>query len=226
MTHEIQWILIIAIGVAGMIVQYRLQYIFNKYSKVQFPGGLTGKDVAEKMLRDNGIYDVQVVSTPGKLTDHYNPKTKTVNLSEGVYRGTSVSAAAVAAHECGHAVQHARAYAPLEMRSALVPVIQFSSMASTWVIIAGILLLNTFPALFWLGIGMIAASALFALITLPVEYNASARAMAWLTDTRTLQGQQVTQARTALNWAAATYLVAALSAIATLLYYIGFARRN
>ena len=185
-----------------------------------------GREVAEKMLHDNGIYDVKVTATQGHLTDHYNPATKTVNLSESVYNSNSVSAAAVAAHECGHAVQHARDYAPLKMRSALVPIVQFSSMWSTWVIIAGILLINTFPALFWVGIAMIALSALFSLVTLPVEYNASARAMDWLESTHTLQGAQVAQAREALSWAARTYLVAALSAIATLIYYLGFARRN
>ncbi|MBQ4278965.1 MAG: zinc metallopeptidase [Rikenellaceae bacterium] len=224
-----EFLLIIIIGVVGLIVQMRLKSVFNKYSQVMFPGGLTGRDVAEKMLRDNGIHDVKVVSTPGHLTDHYNPKTKTVNLSEPVYNSNSVAAAAVAAHECGHAVQHARAYGPLEMRSALVPVISFTSMWSTWVIIAGILLMASFPHLiwvFWLGIAMIGCSALFSLITLPVEYNASARALEWLKTSRTLQGEQLAQAKQALSWAARTYLVAALSAIATLLYYLSFARRD
>lgn len=221
-----EWILIIVIGIVGLLVQARLKSVFKKYSQVMFPGGLTGRDVAEKMLRDNGIYDVKVVSTPGHLTDHYNPKTKTVNLSESVYNSNSVSAAAVAAHECGHVVQHAKAYAPLELRSALVPMISFSSTWSTWVIIAGVLLINTIPYLFWIGIVMIALSALFSLITLPVEYNASARAMEWLESSNTLQGVQVAQAKEALSWAARTYLVAALSAIATLLYYLSFARRN
>ena len=220
------FILIIIIAVVGFIVQAKLQSVFKKYSQVMFPGGLTGRDVAEKMLRDNGIYDVKVTCTPGHLTDHYNPATKTVNLSESVYNSNSVAAAAVAAHECGHAVQHAREYAPLKMRSALVPIVQFSSMWSTWVVIAGILVMNTFPALFWIGIAMIAMSALFSLITLPVEYNASARAMDWLECTHTLVGDQVGQARIALSWAARTYLVAALSAIATLIYYLGFARRD
>ena len=220
------WIAIIVIGILGFIVQARLQSVFRKYSQIRFPGGLTGREVAEKMLRDNGIYDVKVVSTPGHLTDHYNPKTKTVNLSESVYDNPSVSAAAVAAHECGHAVQHARAYAPLELRSALVPIISFSSMWSTWVIIAGVLLINTFPVVFWIGILMIAMSALFSVITLPVEYNASARAVEWLRSSHTLEGEQLDQAKTALSWAARTYLVAALSAIAVLLYYLGFARRD
>ena len=226
MTWNPGFLLIIVIAIVGFIVQAKLQSVFKKYSKVMFPGGLTGREVAERMLHDNGIYDVKVVSTHGQLTDHYNPTTKTVNLSEGVYNSNSVAAAAVAAHECGHAVQHAREYAPLKMRSALVPVVQFSSMWSTWVIIAGILMINTFPALFWIGIAMIALSALFSLITLPVEYNASNRAMEWLESTRTLQGVQVAQAREALSWAARTYLVAALSAIATLIYYLGFARRD
>ena len=158
------------------------------------------------------------------LTDHYNPQTQTVNLSSDVYNSCSVSAAAVAAHECGHAVQHAQGYAPLRMRSAMVPVIQICSSLSTWVILAGMLLINTMPQLFWLGIAMIAASALFSIVTLPVEYNASSRAMAWLESSGTLQGQQVEMARTALSWAARTYLVAALSAIATLLYYVSIAR--
>lgn len=220
------FILIIIIGVVGIFVQMKLQSVFKKYSQVMFPGGLTGREVAEKMLHDNGIYDVKVTSTPGHLTDHYNPRTKTVNLSESVYDSNSVAAAAVAAHECGHAVQHARGYAPLKMRSLLVPVVSFSAMWSTWVIIAGILMINTFPALFWVGIGMIGLSALFSVVTLPVEYNASARALNWLKSSYTLEGEQLAQAREALSWAARTYLVAALSAIATLIYYLGFARRN
>ena len=222
----IEWGLIIVIGLVGMAVQWKLQAVFNKYSQVMFRGGLTGRDVAEKMLRDNGIYDVRVISTPGKLTDHFDPRNKTVNLSESVYGSNSVSAAAVAAHECGHAVQHAVGYAPLKMRSALVPMIQFSSQWSFMVVIVGIILINTFPAIYWVGIGMIALAAIFALVTLPVEYNASNRAMAWLTNSGTLSGEEISQARTALSWAARTYLVAALSAIATLLYYLSFRNRN
>ena len=220
------FLLIIIIGVVGIIVQMKLQSVFKKYSQVMFPGGLTGREVAEKMLHDNGIYDVKVTSTRGHLTDHYNPATKTVNLSESVYDSNSVAAAAVAAHECGHAVQHARGYAPLKLRSMLVPVVSFSAMWSTWVIIAGILVMNTFPALFWVGICMIALSALFSIVTLPVEYNASARALNWLKSSYTLEGVQLAQARESLAWAARTYLVAALSAIATLIYYLGFARRD
>jgi Zn-dependent membrane protease YugP len=218
-------LLMVVIALAGMVVQWRLQSVFKKYSRVPFPGGLTGREVAERMLRANGITDVRVVSTPGQLTDHFDPRSKTVNLSEVVYNTNSVSAAAVAAHECGHAVQHATGYAPLRMRSALVPLIQISSQWSTLVIIAGIILIRTVPMLFWIGIGMIALAALFALITLPVEYNASNRAMAWLTQSGTLHGEQVFQARTALNWAACTYLVAALSAVATLIYFLGYRRQ-
>lgn len=222
----IEWVLIIAIGIVGMLVQGRLQSVFAKYSKVPMEGGLTGKEVAEKMLRDNGINDVQVISTRGHLTDNYNPTNKTINLSESVYSSNSISAAAVAAHETGHAIQHAYGYGPLKMRSALVPVISFSSQWSFVIIIAGMVMIQTIPAIFWLGIALIAMSAIFSLITLPVEYNASNRAMQWLESSGTLRGEQVTQAGDALKWAARTYLVAALSAIATLIYYIGIARRN
>ncbi len=223
-----EFILIIAIALVGMIVQARLQSVFKKYSQVPFGSGLTGRQVAEKMLRDNGITDVKVTSTPGHLTDHYNPATHTVNLSEAVYHGNSISAAAVASHECGHAVQHAVGYGPLKMRSALVPVISFSSRWSTWVILAGIALMaaTNSPVLFWTGIALVALTAIFALITLPVEYNASARAVEWLGHSRTLDERQLPQAKEALSWAARTYLVAALQAIATLIYYLGFARRN
>jgi Zn-dependent membrane protease YugP len=220
-----EFLLIVVIGAVGLLVQMRLQGVFKKYSRVPFPGGLTGREVAERMLRANGITDVRVTSTPGQLTDHFDPRNKTVNLSESVYGSVSVAAAAVAAHECGHAVQHAVGYAPLKMRSALVPMIQLSSQWSFLVVIAGIALINVFPALYWIGIGMIALAAIFAVVTLPVELNASNRAMRWLTDSGTLHGESVFQARTALNWAAMTYIVAALSAIATLLYYLSY-RRN
>lgn len=223
---NIEWLLIIVIGIVGMLVQWRLQSVFTKYSHVRTSNGMTGRDVAEKMLRDNGIYDVRVTSTQGHLTDHYNPADKTVNLSESVYNSPSIAAAAVAAHECGHAVQHAHGYAWLEMRSKLVPLISITSRFSTWVIILGMLTINTFPALFWVGILMIAASALFSVITLPVEYNASSRALDWLRSTRTLDDSQMEGATISLRWAARTYLVAALSAIATLLYYLGFARNR
>jgi len=221
-----EWLLIIVIAIVGMIVQGRLRSVFKKYSRVPLPGGMTGKDVAERMLRQNGISDVKVISTPGRLTDHYNPLDKTVNLSEPVFNSSSISAAAVAAHECGHAVQHKMAYAPLKMRSAMVPVITFTSKWSIWVIIAGIALIHAVPQLFWAGIAMIGLSALFALITLPVEMNASARAMEWLRTSHTLEGQALGQARVALTWAASTYIVAALSAIATLLYFLSIARNR
>ena len=214
--------LIIAIGVIGFLVQARLQSVFKKYSRVQFPGGLTGAEVAEKMLRDNNIHNVKVTHVGGQLTDHFNPQTMTVNLSDSVYSSTSVAAGAVAAHECGHAVQHARGYAPLVLRSQLVPVVQFASSAATWVIILGLVILATTQneVLCWIGVGLIAMSALFSIVTLPVEYNASARALEWLQASRTMQGIQLTQAREALSWAARTYLVAALSAIASVLYYV------
>lgn len=214
--------LIIAIGIVGYIVQARLQSVFKKYSKVQFPGGLTGAEVAEKMLRDNNIHNVKVTHVGGHLTDHFNPQTMTVNLSDSVYSSSSVAAAAVAAHECGHAVQHARGYAPLALRSQLVPVVQFASSSAMWIILLGLVILATTQneLLCWIGVGMIAMSALFSLITLPVEYNASARALEWLQTSRTMEGAQLAQAREALSWAARTYLVAALSAIASVLYYV------
>lgn len=221
-----EFILIIIIGIAGFAVQAKLQSVFKKYSQVMFPGGMTGKDIAEKMLRDNGITDVKVTHTPGHLTDHFNPANKTVNLSDSVYESNSVAAAAVAAHECGHAVQHALSYAPLKLRSALVPVTSFSSKFAIFFIIGGILLIKTVPILFWVGIIMIGVSALFSIVTLPVEYDASRRALAWLDGQHMLNSQQQSQAKEALTWAARTYLVAALSAIATLLYYIGIARRS
>lgn len=223
------WFLIIAIGVIGMIVQGRLQSVFGKYSKIMFHGGLTGREVAEKMLRDNGIHDVQVTSTRGHLTDNYNPRTKTVNLSESVYNSNSVAAAAVAAHECGHAIQDATEYAPLKMRAALVPVISISSKWSTWVIILGAIIAGSTgnPIILWIGIGLVAMSALFSIVTLPVEYNASSRALTWLGSSNTLSQEEVAQASVPLKWAARTYLVAALSAIAVLLYWIAVAgRRN
>ncbi len=215
------FLLMILIGVAGYAVQARLQSVFKKYSRVQFPGGLTGAEVAEKMLRDNHIHNVKVTHVKGHLTDHFNPQTMTVNLSDSVYSSTSV-AAAVAAHECGHAVQHARGYAPLVMRSQLVPVVQFASSAATWVIIAGLVLLASTQndIVCWIGVGLIGMTALFSLITLPVEYNASERALEWLQTSRTMQGAQLVQAREALRWAARTYLVAALSAVASVLYWV------
>ncbi len=220
------FILIVIIGVIGMIVQSRLKSVFNKYSKVLSPGGLTGAQFAQKMLEENGVRDVKVTAIQGSLTDYYNPANKTLNLSESVYGSNSVAAAAVACHECGHALQHAQGYAPLKLRSALVPIVNFSSMMSQIVIIVGILLISTFPALFWVGILMFVMVLLFSVVTLPVEYNASHRALVWLQSSHSLSPVEVDQARETLMWAARTYVVAALSALATLIYYLGFANRR
>ena len=207
------FVLIIVIGVIGYIVQARLQHVFKKYSEVPFPGGLTGAEVAEKMLRDNKIHNVKITHVSGQLTD---------NLSDAVYSSRSVAAAAVACHECGHAIQHAQGYAPLALRSQLVPIVQFSSRMAMFVIIIGLVILASTQneLLCWIGVGMIGVSALFSIITLPVEYNASQRALAWLQSSHTLEGAQLGQAKEALSWAARTYLVAALSAVASLLYYV------
>ena len=220
------YILMIVIMLVSMLVQHMLQSRFNKYSQVGLPNGMTGADVARKMLADHGIYDVKVVPTNGMLTDHFNPQTKTVALSEGVYASRSVAAAAVAAHECGHAVQHAHGYAALRMRSALVPVVSFASNIVQWVLLAGVIFFNAFPALLWLGIILFATTTLFSFVTLPVEINASARAISWLTQTGITDGQTRPMAIDALKWAAYTYVVAALGSLATLLYYIGLARRD
>lgn len=213
-----QWIIFIGVAVVSWLVQMNLQSKFKKYSKIPTGNGMTGADVALKMLHDNGIYDVTVTHTPGHLTDHYNPANKTVNLSESVYN--SIMAAAVAAHECGHAVQHARAYAPLTMRSKLVPVVSFASNIMTWVLLGGILMLNTFPQLLLAGIILFAMTTLFSFITLPVEINASKRALVWLSSSGITNARNHTQAEDALRSAAYTYVVAALGSLATLVYYI------
>lgn len=207
----------------GMVVQGRLKSKFRHYSEMPLRAGLSGREVAEKMLHDNGITDVKVISTPGFLSDHYNPGDKTVNLSPDVFEGRSISAAAVAAHECGHAVQHAAAYAPLKMRSALVPMVQISSTLSQWVILAGIGILgfgggNQMVLL--AGIVLFAISTLFSVITLPVEYDASARALRWMEGSGITQGEEQKGAADALKWAARTYVVAAIASVATLVYYI------
>lgn len=220
------WIIMIITMVASMLIQQTLTSKFNKYSKVPTSNGMSGAEVAQKMLYDNGIYDVKVVPTRGMLTDHYNPVTKTVNLSEGVYASRSVAAAAVAAHECGHAVQHATGYAPLQMRSALVPVVNIASSLVSWVLLAGVLMIETFPMLIWIGIALFATSTLFSFITLPVEVNASTRAVSWLSNTGVADHQTRPMAIDALKWAAYTYVISALGSLATLLYYIGFARRR
>ena len=220
------WVIMILVMVVSLLVQQMLQSRFNKYSQVGLPNGMSGAEVAQKMLRDHGIYDVKVVPTNGMLTDHFNPQTKTVALSEAVYASRSVAAAAVAAHECGHAVQHAMGYAPLRMRSALVPVVSFASNIVQWVLLAGVLFINTFPGLLWFGIILFATTTLFSFITLPVEINASSRAISWLSSTGITDSRTQPMAVDALKWAAYTYVVAALGSRATLLYYIGLARRD
>ena len=214
---NVNWILIIVIGLVGLLVQWKLKSVFAKYSKVLSPGGLTGAQIAQKMLNDNGIYDVQVTCIKGQLTDHYDPTKKTVNLSEDVYHSNSVSAAAVAAHECGHAVQHKVGYAPLRLRTALVPAVNISSKLSMFVIILGMIFIEAFPVLFWVGIAMFAMVFLFSVVTLPVEFNASKRALAWLQSSNSLSQAELGQAKEALSWAASTYVVAALSSLVTLL---------
>lgn len=212
--------------VLSLIIQNVLQSKFEKYSKVPLPSGLTGAQVAEKMLHENGIYDVSIVSIPGTLTDHYNPQNKTVNLSEGVYSGRSIAAAAVAAHECGHVVQHSVGYAPLRMRTALVPVVSFTNRTVQWVLLLGLLLYTVAPSILWLGIAMFAVSTLFSLVTLPVEINASARAVNWLEYAGITTYETRPMAIDALKWAAYTYVIAAIGSLAMLLYYIGLARRD
>ncbi len=202
------------------LVSKRLQSKFDHYSKVFLKNGMSGAEIAEKMLADHGIRDVRVISTPGRLTDHYNPADKTVNLSEAVYNQRNAAAAAVAAHECGHAVQHAQAYQWLTMRSKLVPVVQIASSFMQWVLLAGILMVNTFPSLLLIGIILFATTTLFSVITLPVEYDASNRALAWLKNKNMVNQQEYAGAEDSLKWASRTYLVAAIGSIATLLYYI------
>ena len=213
-------ILFVGIAILSYIVQANLQSKFKKFSKMPLDGGITGRDVAIKMLRDNGIYDVKVISTAGTLTDHYNPTNKTVNLSEGVYNSCSVAAAAVAAHECGHALQHAQAYAPLKMRSALVPFVSFASSWMSWILLIGIITIETFPQILLAGIVLFASTTLFSFITLPVEIDASRRALAWLTSAGITNVRNHSAASSALRSAAYTYVVAALSSLATLVYYI------
>jgi len=214
----------ILVMVLSFIVQQMLQSRFNKYSQVPTANGMSGAEVAQKMLNDHGIYDVKVVPTRGMLTDHFNPQTKTIALSEGVYSSRSVAAAAVAAHECGHAVQHAMGYSALKMRTALVPFVSFASNIVQWVLLAGVIFFNTFPSLLWIGIILFASTTLFSFITLPVEINASTRAVAWLGKTGVTDSQTRPMAVDALKWAAYTYVIAAIGSLATLLYYIGIAR--
>lgn len=214
------YIIFIAITIASYIVQASLQSKFKKYSKEVLPSGMTGRDVALKMMRDNGITHVEVNHVNGMLTDHYDPTKEMVNLSDSVYGESNVAAAAVAAHECGHVLQHVKGYAPLKMRSALVPVVSFSSKIVTWVLLAGILLVNIFPAILGAGIVLFALTTLFSFITLPVEIDASRRALAWLQHAGITSPSNHRMAEDALRAAAYTYVVAALSSLATLVYYI------
>jgi len=219
MTPSILLVSLLFIGLS-MLVSGVLKSKFTKYSKMGLRNNMSGKEIAEKMLRDNGIYDVQVISANGFLSDHYNPMNKTVNLSPDVYSGRSISAAAVAAHECGHAVQHATAYQWLMLRSRLVPVVQFSSNIVQWVLLAGIFMINSFPQLLLGGIVLFALTTIFSVITLPVEFDASRRALAWLDNSRITTTDEQPKAKDALKWAAMTYVVAALASIATLVQYI------
>jgi Zn-dependent membrane protease YugP len=226
------WFLMIIVAIVSYIVQWRFKSKFNKYAEIGLLSGLSGKDVAERMLKDNQIYDVQVISVEGQLTDHYNPETKTVNLSPDVYYSRSVAAAAVAAHECGHAVQHAKSYAWLNLRSSLVPVINVASTLTQWTLLIGVLLLffAQNPFVLTIGVAALALVTLFSFITLPVEFDASKRALIWLNNNYNVMDtkEEHQQAKDALWWAAMTYVVAALGSLATLLYYASFLfnRRN
>ena len=218
------WLILIAVMVASAFIQQTLQRKFRKYSEVGIP--LSGAEVASRMLRENGIIDVKVMSISGELTDHYDPTNKTLNLSESVYNQRNIAAAAVAAHECGHAIQHATGYAPLQLRSSLVKVVSFSNKYVSWVLLLGVLMINVTSSFLWLGIALFAASTLFSLVTLPVEINASSRAVQWLDSTGIATYETKPMAEDALKWAAYTYVIAAVGSIATLLYYIGIARNR
>ncbi|MBC7875152.1 MAG: zinc metallopeptidase [Ferruginibacter sp.] len=221
MSNEIFIVSLVFLGIS-FLVSAILKSKFTKYSKIPLVNGMTGREIAEKMLKENGIYDVKVTSVQGFLSDHYNPANKTVNLSPDVYEGRSISAAAVAAHECGHAVQHATAYGPLMLRSKLVPAVQFSSMLVNWVLLAGMIILATTknPTVLLVGIVVMSITVLFTLITLPVEFDASKRALAWLDRTNVTNPAEYPKAKDALKWAATAYVVAALAAVVTLIQYI------
>ena len=216
----------IAVMVLSYIISATLQNKFDKYSRVPSPHGLTGADVARLMLQQNGINDVTVQSVSGKLTDHFNPQDMTINLSESVYGSASIAACAVAAHETGHAIQHARGYAPLRLRSALVPVVTFANNTVQWVLLLGVIFINVFPSLIWIGIALFAMTTLFSFVTLPVEINASSRAVKWLTLNNVANYETRPMAIDALKWAAYTYVIAAIGSLATLFYYIGIAQRR
>ena len=220
MTAPIFIVSLIFLGIS-FLVSLVLKSKFNKYAKVPLANGMSGKEIAEKMLRDNGIYDVKVTSVDGFLSDHYNPANKTVNLSPDVYQGQGIAAAAVAAHECGHAVQHATAYAPLKLRSKLVPAVQFSSMLVNWILLVGVIMAASGnPTVLLIGIILMSLTVVFTLITLPVEFDASKRALAWLSHTNVTNQNEYPKAKDALKWAATTYVVAALAAVVTLIQYI------
>ncbi|MGM0463261.1 MAG: zinc metallopeptidase [Bacteroidota bacterium] len=214
------WIIFIAVMIMSWLVSNKLKRKFKKYSKIPVGRGMTGRDIVEKMLHDHGIHDVSIGSVGGQLSDHYNPAKKSINLSREVYSGSSIASAAVAAHECGHAVQHAEAYTWLGLRSKLVPAVSFASKWVHWVLIAGIILIESMPWLLLAGIGLFALTTIFSLITLPVEINASKRALAWLSDSGITVYGSHEKAEDALRWASYTYLVAALGSIAALLYYV------
>ena len=216
------WIILIVVMGLSFIVQQTLQRKFRKYAEVGI--NMSGAEVAAKMLRDNGISDVKVMSIRGELTDHYDPTTKTLNLSESVYNQRNIAAAAVAAHECGHAIQHATGYAPLQLRSSMVKVVSFSNKYVSWVLLLGVLMISFTSSFLWLGIALFAVSTLFSIVTLPVEVNASSRAVQWLSSTGIATYETKPMAEDALKWAAYTYVIAAISSIATLLYYIGLGR--
>lgn len=214
------WIIFIGFALISYLIQANLKNKFERFSEIPVDRGLTGRDVAEKMLRDNGIFDVHVTCTPGTLTDHYNPTNKTVNLSEDVYHSCSVAAAAVAAHECGHALQHAYGYAPLRLRSSLVPAVSFASSWMQWILLIGMFTINSFPQIMLLGIGLFALTTLFSFVTLPVEIDASRRAVNWLSNAGVTNRSNHGAAVSALRAAAYTYVVAALGSLASLVYYI------
>jgi len=214
------WVIFIGFMILSWVISLILKSKFKKYSKIPLENGMSGKEVAEKMLRDCGIYDVKIESVPGQLTDHYNPANKTINLSPEVFDGRSIASAAVAAHETGHAVQHAKAYAWLGFRSNLVPVVSFASKYVQWILLAGILVVQRFPALLLAGIALFALTTIFSFITLPVEINASKRALVWLSSSGITTSENHDKATDALRWAAYTYVIAALGSLATLLYYI------
>lgn len=216
------WIAMIVVMLLSLLVSNMLQKRFAKYSEV--PINASGAEIAQRMLASNGIHDVQITCIEGSLTDHYNPKTRTVNLSKDVYYGKHVAAAAVAAHECGHVIQHQAGYAPLKLRSAMVPMVSFANKIVSWVLLAGVLLVEAFPGLLWVGIFLFAMTTLFSFVTLPVEINASVRAVGWLEDAGIVSYDTRDMAKDALKWAAYTYVIAAIGSLATLLYYISIAR--